>query len=300
MKLLTVSLLNSCNRRCSYCPIKKWLVPPEGAQEKNINIITNAALLKWLDTYIAPGEWLIELTGGEPGLYPEIQTLIPELTARGYRGLIKTNGSLPIPKSPSFQLITAWHAGLEKIPQYYDQIVIIKNPADDWERKARYCAENGIPCQTVLFDQRFEGKRIPAAACDLNKMVAVLHINSSGKITGCSAKPPIKEQDIFTMSPPVPFSELTSTCPRCKNINDVEKFLSPDLRTQLAWEYEAYAREPAAAAELIRRLTELNSEESQARAEIDAVYAASRKSRITALLAVKKQKSWPVTIVWPE
>jgi hypothetical protein len=58
--------------------------------------------------------------------------------------------------------------------------------------------------------------------------------------------------------------------------------------------YEQMAME-----ELNRRLAELNSEEAKAKAEIDEDYAAERKAKLTALLAVKQQPSWPVTVEWP-
>ncbi|MDR2701698.1 MAG: hypothetical protein LBB72_04640 [Spirochaetaceae bacterium] len=60
------------------------------------------------------------------------------------------------------------------------------------------------------------------------------------------------------------------------------------------------AYEQEATAELNRRLAELNSEEAKARAEIDAEYAAERKAKLAALLAVKQQPGWPVTVEWPE
>ena len=47
-------------------------------------------------------------------------------------------------------------------------------------------------------------------------------------------------------------------------------------------------------------LSELQIPESVARAEIDEDYAAERKAKITALLAVKKQKGWPLKVKWPE
>jgi len=284
VNLLTVSLISSCNRRCYYCPVKKWLVTPERARERNINMITNAALLTYLDKYIDPSEWIIELTGGEPGLYPEIQTLIPKLAARGYLGLVKTNGSLPIPKSDNFQLIVAWHKGTE-IPAYYDQILIIQNPADDWERKVRYCADNGIPYQTVQFDRWFEKIPFDTSRNGLNKMLAVLHINSSGRITPCSKRSSTNWLDIFTMSPPEPFAELTAVpaCSRCKNVADVEKFLPTDLRKQVEKEYDAFMKAQADVEETNRRLAELQTPEAQARAELDPEYAAERRAKLQAL-----------------
>ena len=53
-------------------------------------------------------------------------------------------------------------------------------------------------------------------------------------------------------------------------------------------------------AELQHRLAELQTPEALAQAEIDEVYAAERKEKLTALLAVKKQDGWPLVVVWPE
>jgi hypothetical protein len=60
------------------------------------------------------------------------------------------------------------------------------------------------------------------------------------------------------------------------------------------------ALEQEATAELQRRLGELQTPEALALAEIDEEYAAERKIKITALLAVKQQADWPVTVEWPE
>ena len=59
-------------------------------------------------------------------------------------------------------------------------------------------------------------------------------------------------------------------------------------------------QERQATEELSRRLAELNSEEAKAQAEIDEGYAAERKEKIAALLAVKKQPGWPSAAGWPE
>lgn len=222
MNVLTISLMSSCNQSCYYCPVKKWLVPIE---RTDINIITNAALLPWLDKYIDPREWVVELTGGEPGLYPEINELITNLADRGFYGMVKTNGSLPMGKTPAFPLITAWHKGIEAIPQYYDQIVIIENPDDNWREKVKYCKQKNVPYQTVLFDRQFEGQKTEAVYCKFNNTIAGLHINSSGQVTPCAAARVMPDKTIFNMAPPVE-KELALDCPRCKNINDVERFLS--------------------------------------------------------------------------
>ena len=51
--------------------------------------------------------------------------------------------------------------------------------------------------------------------------------------------------------------------------------------------------------ELSLRLSELQTPEVLAQAEIDDEYAAERKAKLIALLAVKKQPGWPLEVVWP-
>jgi hypothetical protein len=55
-----------------------------------------------------------------------------------------------------------------------------------------------------------------------------------------------------------------------------------------------------AQAELDRRLAEIQTPESLAQAEMDEEYAAERKAKLAALLAVKQQPGWPFTVEWPE
>ena len=52
--------------------------------------------------------------------------------------------------------------------------------------------------------------------------------------------------------------------------------------------------------ELHRRLVELQTPVVLARAEIDPVFAATRKEKLAALLAVTEQPGWPVKVEWPE
>jgi hypothetical protein len=51
-----------------------------------------------------------------------------------------------IPKTANFKIITAWHEKYgKKLPNYYDELLILKNPRDDWKWKVQYCKDNGIP-----------------------------------------------------------------------------------------------------------------------------------------------------------
>jgi len=60
------------------------------------------------------------------------------------------------------------------------------------------------------------------------------------------------------------------------------------------------ALEREAQEELDRRLTELQSPQSLAEAECDEEYAAKRKKKLAALLAVKEQPEWTAKVEWPE
>jgi organic radical activating enzyme len=240
MNLLTVNLMSSCNFDCYYCPVKNWSKPvgyrfPDSGL--SVNSITNEVLLKWLDKYLDPEKWLIEITGGEPGLYPEINALIPALDERGYKGVIKTNGSLPIPKSKNFQIIAAWHEGKEP-PEYYDVMLIIENPNDGWHEKAEYCKSARIPYKTVMFDEYYLTRQvIPADRCFENKIIKYLHMNSMGQLSGCSRKPCDISCCISNMSEPPVFETLVKECPKCKNINDVVIFLPDEIMRKVEEDY---------------------------------------------------------------
>ena len=53
-------------------------------------------------------------------------------------------------------------------------------------------------------------------------------------------------------------------------------------------------------AELQRRFAELQTPEALAQAEVDENYAAERRAKLAALLAVKQQPGWPVSVEWGE
>lgn len=55
-----------------------------------------------------------------------------------------------------------------------------------------------------------------------------------------------------------------------------------------------------AKSELDRRLQSLMTTENQALAEVDDDFKKNYKSKIKALLDVKKQKGWPGNVVWPD
>lgn len=238
MNLLVIHLVQSCNLDCYYCPMSKWMKPldyvfsedgayPGETAGQKFNSLTNEALLKWLDAYCPPNEWLLNLTGGEPGLYPGISSLIPALSARGYRGVITANGTLPIPQDPNFIRVAAWHEGVSEVPPYHDIVLILEpNPNDDTGRKKKYCREHGIPFETKLWVPFHDQNRqpTPQRVFEDVRMDNLCYVYSMGQITGCPKTPVSAGANIHKMSPPVT-QPLKPNCGRCSNTYDAERFM---------------------------------------------------------------------------
>jgi hypothetical protein len=187
MNLLSISLTNLCDNDCIYCPIPgRWKNRPE------LNRLTNDSLFAYLDKYLTheANEWIIELTGGEPGLYEGINELVAGLTSRGFWGVVKTNGKYPIQKTTNFPLISAWHANQTEPPKHYNVVLIIKNPDDDWQKKERYCKDNAIPYNLVDYSPA------PTGQYPLH-FIKIMSINSYGQITPLPMTTPRQGLDIF-------------------------------------------------------------------------------------------------------
>jgi hypothetical protein len=227
MKLFELVLFQSCNYSCKDCPMKKWLYKPDAVDDKGVkrNGINNELLFEWLDKYLDPKEWFIEITGGEPGLYPEIKTLITGLIRRNYKGIIRTNGSQNMPMLPSFKLVSAWHKGKD-LPKYYNFIVILENPDDDWKKKEEYCKDNNIPY--AVFPYKFFSTDCsqtteypPSVNRIFSKMTTMF---SSGAITGCFGGGAVMEHSLQKMSEPIIYDLLK--CPTCGNVTAAEYFIN--------------------------------------------------------------------------
>jgi len=227
MKLFELVLWQSCNYKCVDCPMEKWLYEPDELFEDGSrkNAITNEKLLEWLDEYLDPKEWFIEITGGEPGLYPEINSLIPQLSNRGYKGLIRTNGSRIIPQLPSFKIVAAWHKD-QPFPVRYDFILILENPDDDWQAKKTYCEENDIP--HAVFPYKFFSTDCSQTTTYPPKINSIFHemttMFSSGAIGGCfsSSADSIDGAALHKMSEPI----IAEACGMCGNIEALEYFIN--------------------------------------------------------------------------
>lgn len=247
MKLLTVWPINWCNFRCYYCPAKYGLeetgfqYPNEDAVSRN----RNGLLFPWLDKFCNPDEWLIEITGGEPGMYPEIDSLMLGLQERGYHGIIATNGSFPILRVPNFKKVGAWHKD-KKFPRDCDYVIIIKNPQDDWQSKVRYCKEQEIPFRTnnfALFYTQAQDESIPhntyGDGFGYGPLVTeVCWINAWGQISECckSATNPLVA--IRNLSPPV----VKGPCNSCVNAMNIERFIHPQILEKMKKDKEEHLK----------------------------------------------------------
>lgn len=254
MNVMYIHIVQSCNQRCDYCPMKKWLYPVDfqvpmgrtsnfhdpalpGEETYPINRITNNVLLAWLDKHIKPDEWVLEITGGEPGMYKGIDTLIPELCTRGYRGLIKTNGSLPIPKSDNFKRVAAWHKGIDAIPPYYDEILILKNIDDCYQDKVVYCREHNIPYKLLPMNRAQDGAPQLMGPKPLHFLHSAV-LMSMGQVLGCVAGEATTAKNIFDDAPPVLQALWQSEqCRHCAKLAPTEVFLDAELQQKVLDDY---------------------------------------------------------------
>jgi hypothetical protein len=208
MKLLAISLTRKCNLRCPWCVGRPWVNAEPAADYAPLS---NVALLPFLGK-ASPGEFFVELTGGEPALYDGLDELLGYLERRGFRGTIRTNGLLPVRKTAGFKRIAAFH-DYGNPPKYYDVYLIIKQL--DWERKAKYCEENEIPYKLTP----------PACACEpppkpsINEMAFVTDGSMARSCHHGEGGRMIWEMDEIIAS---------NVCERCKTFVEFERFFPPE------------------------------------------------------------------------
>jgi len=210
MNLLQISLTNLCNKSCEYCPIKKWRNNPQFP-----NLLNNEHLIPFLEK-LNPKEWAIELTGGEPALYIELDYLLEWLQEKGFRGLVKTNGSLPMRKVPNFKIVAAFH-DLENPPECYDEILLITH-TPDFEEKIARCLREGVVYRVIEKDIHY--RATPEKRTSIDK---IMFINPEGCKSECKAgqsRIPV-EDDSFP---------CRNVCKGCKSAIDFETFFTGDMK----------------------------------------------------------------------
>ena len=96
-ELATFIRVSGCNLRCNYCDTK-YALDDDSGKEMSIKEI-----LEEVDNFNVKN---ITITGGEPLIHKDIETLIDSLIKKGYRINIETNGSVKIDKYLNKCLIT--------------------------------------------------------------------------------------------------------------------------------------------------------------------------------------------------
>lgn len=178
MHFLQISLTNRCNFSCWHCPMGKWRNSAAPRWP-----LSNEILIPYLQKYVDPKNWVVELTGGEPSLYDGIEDLMRWLSETGYKTLVKTNGSGDLPHLPNVKIVAAFHR-LEQPPKNYDEILIVDKV--NREEKEAYCKENNIPYQVIGWN-----KENPDGATHGFQYCAF--INPAGHQVGCCADRPIED-----------------------------------------------------------------------------------------------------------
>jgi len=86
MTYFLLSITNTCNKSCDYCVVRPWLNNPEYPDK-----ITAADIMDFLEKEMRPGD-IVELTGGEPTLFPDLLLLLEWLKERNAKVIMRTNG----------------------------------------------------------------------------------------------------------------------------------------------------------------------------------------------------------------
>ena len=212
LNFLQIALTTNCNFACWHCPMKEYRNTGDSRYA-----LSNQRLLPWVYKYINPAQWIVELTGGEPALYEGLPELCSALSSRGYRALIKTNGSLYLPTYPNIRRIAAFHK-IDDPPKYFDEMLIIQGI--DSDAKMDYCHSHGIPFKVIGFNDDN-----PDGATHHFRLCAFM--DPHGHPTACKAR------QVRYTAPPDKYAleytglRTTMCCPHCKAAIDAWRFL-PD------------------------------------------------------------------------
>lgn len=210
MNFIQIALTTKCNLACPHCPIEAY----RNTDDEPFTL-SAARLIPWLAKYVDPKEWVVELTGGEPALFKDLDRLCQWLSGNKYQTIIKTNGILPIEPHPHILRVAAFH-NLDRPPRYFDIILIIDKL--DREAKEKYCKEHGWPYKVIGFN-----KESPDGATHGFDKIAF--IDPHGHNVPCPSCPILWKSgdDPYTIEKK-PLSK-GRCCPQCKAAIDAWRFL---------------------------------------------------------------------------
>lgn len=216
--LIQISLTDRCNLSCEYCPMKSFRNGGEdGSSGHDVDVFAIIDMLKRLTN---PSDTWIELTGGEPTLHPDFETLCDFLETNGYFVIIKTNGLHKTKKRSNILRVASFHL-LNRPPEYYDKYLVIldtscgmdknesKNVKFDTQadEKIQYCLSRNIPYMTSGTEQGVFQVGVRAYA------VAFPHVSGDTRIAHCYADRR-NEKSVININK-IPYGYA---CPSCSNI----------------------------------------------------------------------------------
>lgn len=218
LNFFQIALTTKCNLSCEHCPMA-------GYRNTDVPkfILTNDRLIPWIEKNIKPYKWIIELTGGEPALYNGIDELVEWLNLNGYRGLIKTNGMLPIKESVSFRRIAAFHQ-LDNPPKYFDEILIIDKLQH--LEKIEVCERNNWPYKVIGYNNENPFN-------ESHKFNQCAFMDPHGHPTPCKASGVLWEEwpDHYALE--YKSVSLGRPCGHCKAAIDCWKFMPDEWKTNV-------------------------------------------------------------------
>ena len=223
-----------CNLNCAGCPCKKY--NRHGTIDE-YPLIPLSTLLLHVLKYFDPKSVVLEITGGgEPSMRTGWVLFVKLLDKYGYVGQIRTNGIIETPKTKGFIRITAWHGAnnADNPPPYFDKILILKNPNDDWQKKVEYCEHRGITY--VLADykdhnlplkERKTEENDKAGKCNNKYIKRIWAIYADGNCRACDRRIP-KGKHPNIMQGAIPKLEVChSNCPMAY---DVEWHMTGEIK----------------------------------------------------------------------
>lgn len=220
MNYIQVALTTQCNLHCEYCPITEYRnIKPDWP-------MSNFDLIPFLQRAmecgdLIPEDNIIELTGGEPALYPDLDVLLDFLADSGFKVLIKTNGLLEIKPHANVLRVAAFH-NLTNPPKFYDIILLIED-TPDFEEKFMYLVDNNITFETIRKDMN-------VGPDDYQGFKYTSFINPAGHNTGCQDDKAVENRN---QSNTRDYGRIDNQlnikwraiCPMCKAGIDAWKFL---------------------------------------------------------------------------
>lgn len=198
MGLFVISLVNICNFNCDYCCAQQSVFRNQSTCDDFINI---DQVINYLDKFIDPKQFMIQITGGEPTLHPDFEKLLTSLINRNYYGSILTNGSNIIPKQNNFVVVTTWHGFWKnEIPKSYDILYLPDIGNEEYMSfKMNFCEKHNIP-HAVMNIQKYDYTEKPSNIYNqtkqtynlrrhrvFNQMITMWHTGELRSCYNCSA-----------------------------------------------------------------------------------------------------------------